>query len=421
MHCIHDRGHAYILRMKKHSKKIFAALIIGVILLLISKTAAMELLANILAKQMLACFLPSFCYAFETDAPKEVTQYLMTKNIPIAGYAYDSMMGEKQAEDELFYEQLMLLEGADEQDAKAAQAEEEMSDFWEEFLKQDDISSSEEPGDESKLQPPVLQSELHLEEYQDFAKLVRDFYVIDKTTSVDHTQLNIESLMNRDESLQQSENGEEGTILIYHTHASECYEDSRENEWTDSVVGVGEELAEKLRGLGYKVIHDTSYYDRENRNYAYQIAGEALQKMLESHPEIDVIIDVHRDGVSDGKRLVADVNGEEMAQVMFFNGLSRTTKMGDISYLKNDYIQDNLAFAFQLQVAARQYYPNLTRKIYLKGYRYNLHYRPKSLLVEVGAQTNTVAEAKKAMGPLAYTLDMVLRPDEKTSSDGMPQ
>ena len=53
-------------------------------------------------------------------------------------------------------------------------------------------------------------------------------------------------------------------------------------------------------------------------------------------------------------------------------------------------------------------YPDFTRKIYLKGYRYNLHFRPKSVLVEVGAQTNTLQEAMNAMDPLAKILDTVL-------------
>ena len=86
---------------------------------------------------------------------------------------------------------------------------------------------------------------------------------------------------------------------------------------------------------------------------------------------------------------------------MFFNGLSRTTALGDIDYLPNPYIQDNLAFSFQMQLTAAEYYPGFARPIYLKGYRYNMHFKPKSLLVEVGAQTNTLQEAKDAMEPLA--------------------
>ena len=53
-------------------------------------------------------------------------------------------------------------------------------------------------------------------------------------------------------------------------------------------------------------------------------------------------------------------------------------------------------------------YPGLARRIYLKGYRYNMHFRPKSILVEVGAQTNTYEEAENAMKPLAEILNKVL-------------
>ena len=53
-------------------------------------------------------------------------------------------------------------------------------------------------------------------------------------------------------------------------------------------------------------------------------------------------------------------------------------------------------------------YPGFTRKIYLKSYRYNMHLCPKSLLIEVGAQTNTLQEAVNAMDPLAQVLDKVL-------------
>ena len=105
---------------------------------------------------------------------------------------------------------------------------------------------------------------------------------------------------------------------------------------------------------------------------------------------------------------MTEQNGVQMAQVMFFNGLSRTTKTGDIEYLYNPYIADNLAVSFQMQLKAAEYYPGFTRRIYLKGYRYNMHYCPKTLLIEVGAQTNTLEEAKSAMVPLADLLNKVL-------------
>ena len=129
---------------------------------------------------------------------------------------------------------------------------------------------------------------------------------------------------------------------------------------------------------------------------------------MSENPQVEVVIDLHRDGVREDTHLATEVNGVKMAQIMFFNGLSRTTKLGDIDYLYNPYIEDNLAISFQMQLKAAEYYPGLTRRIYLKGYRYNMHYCPKSLLIEVGAQTNTLEEAMNAMIPLSDILYRVL-------------
>ena len=118
---------------------------------------------------------------------------------------------------------------------------------------------------------------------------------------------------------------------------------------------------------------------------------------------------LHRDGVDEDKHLVTEINGKPTAQVMFFNGLSRTVNNGSLDSLPNPYISDNLAFSFQLSYQAAKYYPHFTRCIYLKGYRYNLHVRPKSILLEVGAQTNTVQEAMNAMEPFSVILNKVLK------------
>ena len=106
---------------------------------------------------------------------------------------------------------------------------------------------------------------------------------------------------------------------------------------------------------------------------------------------------------------MTEINGKPTAQIMFFNGVSRTVSQGDVSYLPNPYIEDNLAFSFQLEYQSALYYPDFYRGIYLAGLRYNLHLRPKSILLEAGAQTNTVQEVKNAMDPFADILDRVLK------------
>ena len=96
---------------------------------------------------------------------------------------------------------------------------------------------------------------------------------------------------------------------------------------------------------------------------------------------------------------------------MFFNGMSQTRK-GKIDYLENPYLSQNLAFSFQMQVASNEYYPGIARRIYLKAYRYNMHLCPKTLLIELGAQNNTVEEIRNACEPLAHILHLVLSGEE---------
>lgn len=243
---------------------------------------------------------------------------------------------------------------------------------------------------------------------QDFSYLKQHYYTVDSTTSVTADKLDagqflaFDATMKQDNSLPQ--------ILIYHTHSQEGFVDSMAGDPSTTIVGVGEELARILREeYGFNVIHDIGIYDLPNRDYAYSVSAPAIEKILAENPSIEVIIDLHRDGVAKTTHLVQEVGGRETAQFMFFNGISYLNATGDIDYLKNPYIKDNLAFSFQMKLAADRYYPGFARNIYLKGLRYNMHYRPKSLLIEVGAQTNTVQEIMNATEPLAHILAMVLK------------
>lgn len=245
------------------------------------------------------------------------------------------------------------------------------------------------------------------EKLNDFDYLIQNFYQVDSTTTINSSQLNADALLEKD--LRLSHDASTPQILIYHTHSQEGYADSVPGDASTSVVGVGDYLTSLLtERYGFNVIHHKGEYDVGDRDHAYSKAGPGLEAVLAQNPGVEVVIDLHRDGVAESTRLVTQVNGIQMAQVMFFNGLSRTTAMGDIDYLYNPYIADNLAISFQMQLKAAEYYPGFTRRIYLKGYRYNMHYCPKTLLIEVGAQTNTVSEAMNAMVPLADLLNKVL-------------
>ena len=249
-----------------------------------------------------------------------------------------------------------------------------------------------------------------IEKLRDFEYLLGNFYTVDSSTMIDSDQLNADDLLGRSMKIDTGTDGPK--VLIYHTHSQEESADSTPGDTSTSIVGVGEYLTQLLNEKGIETIHDTGVYDiidgKLDRSNAYEYAGEAVEKILAENPTVEVLIDLHRDGVAEGTHLVTEINGKPTAKIMFFNGLSRSRTNGNIDYLPNPYIQDNLAFSLQMQIDAENKYPGFVRHIYLRAYRYNLHLMPKSLLVEAGAQTNTVEEMMNAMEVLSEMLEDVL-------------
>ena len=246
-----------------------------------------------------------------------------------------------------------------------------------------DDETTDEVAQEVKKEAKIF----HAKKWENPKYLRKYIYQIDSTTMAMDGELNGKVLLNMDLKLKKSEKPQ---ILIYHTHGSETYRGSKKGKKSDTVIGVGDVLVKNLRKKNIAVIHDRNIYDvkngKEERSKAYNYAANAIEDHLKKYPSIKVVIDLHRDGVSEQTKLVTTQKGRRMAQIMFFNGMSRTASNGDIKYLRNPNKQMNLAFSLQLQAQAAKKYPGFTRKIYMKGYRYNLHYRGRSLLVEVGAQ-----------------------------------
>lgn len=240
-------------------------------------------------------------------------------------------------------------------------------------------------------------------------KLLKNFYITDSSTSIDNNVFQVKKLLTMDLRLKQEKKPQ---ILIIHTHgASEAFKDSK-NGKEDSIIGVGSKLAEILsKKYGYQVIHDKTEYDRIggtiDRNKAYNMSYAGTKKTLKQYPSIQLVIDLHRDGVGYKVNRTTILDGKKTAQVMFFNGLSRTSR-GNIEYLKNPNLQGNLAFSLQLKLACMRHFKDFAKAIYLKGYRYNMHLMARYTLIELGNENNTVAEAKNAAAPLALVIHEVL-------------
>ncbi len=352
---------------------------------------------------------------------KSGVSYQISKNMPLEQYLLleaedDGHMTEYRqpsileemavTENSLAYQNSLAKEvAAENQEANITQNQQQQE--LEDAVLTEDTAS---PNTFVPVQAPVAKySEQQLGE-PGFIKKI--FYSEDPTTQIRADQLQYNTLMGFDAGIKQDNSNIQ--ILVYHTHSQETYIDSTGGDSNTSIVGVGEHLCDILRTqYGFNVLHHTGEYDVESRDYAYSNAMAGLEKVLAEHPTIEVMIDLHRDQTNPDTKLVTTVQDKPTAKFMFFNGLCYTNALGALTNLPNPYVQDNLSFAFQMQLTAEEYYPGLTRRIYLKGYRYNLHFRPKSLLIELGSQTNTVEEAMNACDPLAHIIAMVLNGKNK--------
>lgn len=249
-----------------------------------------------------------------------------------------------------------------------------------------------------------------LEKLKSFENTIKKFYTVTSATSIKSSDLNVSKALQMDFKIEGNNNKPQ--ILIYHTHSQEEFADTGSSD-NKTIVQVGDYLAKILREqFEYNVLHDKSSYDLVNgkldRNKAYEQSRQGVSRILKDNPTINLILDIHRDGVDKNVHLITNVNGKKTAQIMFFNGMSRLKGIGDIDYLYNPYLKENLALSLQMKLNAEAYYPKFTRKNYINAYQYNLDLCEKSMLIEVGAQTNTFEEAKNAMEPLAMLIDLTM-------------
>lgn len=261
---------------------------------------------------------------------------------------------------------------------------------------------------ENAVQEELIPTIHNIEQLTSFQDVRKYLYSIDETAYPDEKFFDIDKLLNIDV---RTEFSNEPKILIFHTHSQETFIDSREDKVEDTIVGIGTVLADILSNeYGVGVIHDLYQYDivdgKTERGNSYERMEPSVRKILEQFPTIEVVIDLHRDAVPEDRRLVTQINGDDTAQIMFFNGICCENDNGtsrDVG-LSNPFLDENMALSLKAHLMANELYPGFTRKIYIKPYRYSLHMKPKSLLIEAGANTNTVQEVKNAMKPLAEIL-----------------
>lgn len=204
---------------------------------------------------------------------------------------------------------------------------------------------------------------------------------------------------------------DKSNIIIFHTHTSESYTPSEAYPYVASgnyrtldtnanVVGVGNELANRLIQKNINVVHDSTFHDYPEYNGAYTRSLKTVQGLLGSTPA-DLVIDLHRDAIADSSYGPSVMIGEEkVAQLMFVMGSSE----GGLSH--PNWI-NNLKIAVKIQEKANEMYPGLFKPILLSKYRYNEHLAKGSCIIEVGATGNTMDECVASMKYLAEVISAV--------------
>ena len=227
----------------------------------------------------------------------------------------------------------------------------------------------------------------------------KNVYVKDGNSNYD---LNIKKLLNTDAKCKIKKNAGY-QVLIVHTHTTESYAEKsqdwyskkynhRTTDKSESVVAVADEIEKKLNKAGIRTLHITTYHDYPEYTGAYDRARKTINKYLKKYPSIEMVIDVHRDAMTqdDGTKIkpTAKIKGKKAAQVMIITGCDNEGK------LDFDGWRDNSIMAVQLQKKMADKYEGLARPLYFAPFRYNMDLTPNSLLIEFGTDVNTLSEAK---------------------------
>jgi len=187
------------------------------------------------------------------------------------------------------------------------------------------------------------------------------------------------------------------TVVIYHTHSGESYapsDGSAEIPGHGGIFQVGAAFRDGLKAEGLNAIQSSQVHDPHD-NLAYDRSRRTAAALIARYRPA-AIFDVHRDSAPP-QAYEKTVSGEKVTSVMFVVGR------------QNPNMQANLAFAKDLKAAADRDHPGLVRAIYFGQGRYNQDLSPRALLIEVGSETNTKAEAERGVALLADDVPKGLR------------
>lgn len=203
-------------------------------------------------------------------------------------------------------------------------------------------------------------------------------------------------------------------VLLYSTHSTESYTPGQEPytpsgeyrtlEKEQNMLSVGAYLKEQLEALGIEVIIDPSIHDSPSYNDAYTHARKGIAKLLQENPDVNLVLDLHRDAVQtkSGQLRTAVAGKPDCAKIMLVLGT-------DASGRSHPNWQENLSVALKLDGILETLQPGITRPLTLRAQRFNQDLAPGALLIEIGATGNTRQEALRAAQILAQAVAVMVQ------------
>lgn len=184
-------------------------------------------------------------------------------------------------------------------------------------------------------------------------------------------------------------------IGVYHTHDDESYTptDGRDSiRGNGGIIKVGRSLVDSLKNMGLKVIHDETRHDPHDANAYHRSRRTAMRLLREG---AGTLIDVHRDAAPP-QAYNTRVEGKNVTKVKMVVGRSNP-KMGA-----------NLDFAKRMKAHIDRDHPGLSAGIFIGKGNYNQDLTPRAMLIEVGADRNSRAQAEEAVRIFATSVPEVL-------------
>ena len=198
------------------------------------------------------------------------------------------------------------------------------------------------------------------------------------------------------------QNGEEPQVLIFHTHATESFEEYdsqyydtrgtwRSTDNNKNMTAVGDVLEKELKKAGISVIHDYTHHDYPSYNGSYSRSAETVKAYLKKYPSIKLILDLHRDGViKEDKSIVKskwEYKGQKAAQVMIVCAC-------DPKYSIVPNWKENFKLGVEITTALENDFKGITRPVYFSEGKYNMNLSEGLLIMEFGTNGNTIEEVK---------------------------